>query len=51
MGILAGTLDQPTTLETIGHVFVGEKCDFAEIAGDAPQFEGSSDGALEGDEL
>ncbi len=50
MGILAGTLDQPTTLQTIGHIFVGEKCDFAEIAGDAPQFQGSSDGAIEGDE-
>ena len=51
MGILAGTLDQPTNLQTISHIFVGEKCDFAEIAGDAPQFAGSSDGAVEGDEL
>ena len=50
-GILAGTLDQPTGLTTIGHIFVAEKCDFSEIAGDAPQFQGSSEGALEGDEL
>ena len=50
-GILAGTLDQPSGLETIGHNFVAEKCDFTEIAGAAPRFEGSSQGALEGDEL
>ena len=50
-GILAGTLDQPSGLRTMGHIFVAEKCDFTEIAGDAPQFAGSSDGALEGDEL
>jgi len=50
-GILAGTLDQPTGLATIGHIFVAEKCDFTEIAGDAPQFDGSSGGAIEGDTL
>lgn len=50
-GILAGSLDQPSGLRVIGHIFVGEKTDFTEIAGDAPQFEGSSEGALEGDEL
>ncbi len=50
-GILAGSLDQPTRLRTIGHIFVGEKCGFTEIAGDAPQFDGSSDGMIEGDEL
>ncbi len=50
-GILAGSLDQPTGLRTIGHIFVGEKCDFTEIDGDAPQFDGSSQGAIEGDEL
>ena len=50
-GILAGTLDQPTGLATIGHIFVDEKCDFIEIAGDAPQFDGTSSGAIEGDEL
>lgn len=50
-GILAGSLDQPTGLKTIGHIFVGEKADFTEIAGGAPRFEGSSEGALEGDAL
>ena len=48
-GILAGTLDGPTGLKTIGHIFVGEKCDFYEITDGLPQFEGSSDGALAGD--
>ncbi len=50
-GILAGTLDQPTGLATIGNIFVAEKCDFTGIAGDAPQFAGSSKGALGGDTL
>ncbi len=50
-GILAGSLDQPTGLRTIGHIFVGEKSDFTEIDGDAPQFDGSSQGAIQGDEL
>ena len=50
-GIVAGTLDQPTGLKTIGHIFVAERCDFTEIAGEAPRFEGSSEGALEGDAL
>ncbi len=50
-GILAGTLDQPSGLETIGHIFLAEKCDFTEVAGAAPRFEGSSQGALDGDAL
>ena len=45
-GIVAGTLDGPTGLQTIGHIFVGEKADFYEINDGLPQFEGSSDGAL-----
>ena len=51
IGILVGTLDAPDGLRTIGHIFVTEKRHFIEIAGDAPQFDGSSDGALEGDAL
>ena len=51
MGIVAGSLDQPTELETIAHIFVAEKADFVEITGDAPQFEGSSHGEIEGDDL
>lgn len=50
-GIIAGTLDQPTQLKTIGHIFVGEKSDFYEILDNAPQFDGSSDGELKGDAL
>ena len=48
-GIVAGTLDNPTGLKTIGHIFVAEKADFYEIGDDLPQFEGSSDGKLAGD--
>jgi len=48
-GIVAGTLDGPTGLKTIGHIFVGEKSDFYEISDDLPQFEGSSSGALADD--
>lgn len=49
IGIIAGSLDAPTELKTIGHIFVGEKSDFYEIRDDAPQFEGSSSGELSGD--
>lgn len=48
-GIVAGTLDMPTTLETIGHIFVSEKPDFYAISDDLPQYPASSDGALPGD--
>ncbi len=48
-GIVAGSLDQPTGLQTIGHIFVAEKSDFYEITDGLPQFEGSSDGQLVGD--
>lgn len=45
-GIIAGTIDRPTALHTIGHIFVTEKSDFYEIADDLPKFEGSSKGQL-----
>ncbi|MEX2498489.1 MAG: GFA family protein [Wenzhouxiangellaceae bacterium] len=48
-GIIAGTLDGPTGQKTTGHIFVGEKCDFYEIADDLPQFDGSSRGELVND--
>lgn len=48
-GIVAGSLDGPTGLKTIGHIFVGEKCDFYEINDGLPRFEGSSSGELAGD--
>ena len=45
-GIIAGTLDGPTGLRTLGHIFVSEKCDFYEITDDLPQFPGLSNGKL-----
>lgn len=48
-GIIAGSLDQPTHLKTMGHIFVGEKSDFYEITDKFPQFEKSSNGALVND--
>ena len=48
-GIIAGSLDVPTGLKTMGHIFVGEKSDYYEISDDLPQFEGSSEGGLAGD--
>ena len=45
-GIVAGSLDGPTGLKTIGHIFVGEKPDFYEIDDDLPQYEASSAGEL-----
>ena len=48
-GIIVGSLDCPTGLKTIGHIFVGEKPDFYEIEDDLPQFVGSSNGEFVGD--
>lgn len=48
-GIVAGSLDDPAGLRTIGHIFVGEKPGFYEISDELPQFEGSSNGRIEGD--
>ena len=48
-GIIAGTLDMPTGLKTIGHIFVAEMSDFYQIEDNLPQFSGSSDGQLPGD--
>ena len=50
-GIVAGTLDPPTGLTTMGHIFTGEKSDFYDLSDELPKFEASSDGALEGDRL
>lgn len=49
IGILAGSLDQTANLETIGHIFVGERATFDDIADQKPQFEGSSEGNLPDD--
>ncbi len=50
-GIIAGSLDCPTELKTIGHIFVSVKSDFYEINDDIQQFQASSNGKLEGDYL
>ena len=50
-GIVAGTLDPPSGLKTMGHIFTGEKCDFTDLSDELPKFEASSEGALEGDRL
>ncbi len=50
-GIIAGSLDCPTDLKTIGHIFVSDKSDFYEINDDIQQFQASSNGKLEGDYL
>jgi hypothetical protein len=50
-GIIAGSLDYPTGLKTIGHIFVGDKSDFYQINDDFQQFQASSNGKLEGDYL
>jgi hypothetical protein len=43
-GVTAGSLDVPTGLVSIGHIFVGEKTDFYEIHDTLPAYEGSSGG-------
>ena len=48
-GLVAGRLDQPTHLKTIGQIFTDEKADFVDLSDGVPIFAGSSDGALEGD--
>ena len=48
-GILAGSLDDTSGLETIGHIFVAEKAQFYDITDEIPQFPGSSMGQLDGD--
>ncbi len=49
IGIVAGTLDLPTGLKTMGHIFVAEKADFYHLDDDLPQFAGSSKGQLPND--
>ena len=45
--IAAGTLDPPSGLVTIGHIFTAEKGDFYNIADDLKQFPGSSGGKMD----
>ena len=48
-GIVAGSIDSPTRLKSMGHIFVAEKADFYDITDDLPQYEGSSKGELVND--
>ncbi len=48
-GIIAGSIDGPTGLKTMGHIFVGEKADFYAITDSQPQFDQSSNGELPND--
>ncbi|MFA0813140.1 GFA family protein [Microbulbifer epialgicus] len=48
-GIIAGSLDGPTGLKTMGHIFVSEKSDFYDIEDKYPQFQESSNGQLVND--
>jgi len=49
ISIAAGTLDGPTGLATVGHIFVTDAGDYYAIADDLPRFAGSDEGALDGD--
>lgn len=46
IAIAAGTLDSPTGLKTIGHVWVSQAGDYYEITDDLPVFEESHGGQL-----
>ena len=46
IAISAGTLDAPTGLNTIGHVWVSQAGDYYEITDDLPKFDESHEGQL-----
>jgi hypothetical protein len=41
ISIAAGTLDEPTGLHTVAHIFVDSKGDYYDLADDVPRFEAS----------
>jgi hypothetical protein len=49
IGVAAGTLDGPTGLTTVGHIYVADAGDYYAIGDDLPRFAGSDEGALDGD--
>jgi hypothetical protein len=51
VGIAAGTLDAPTGLATIGHIYVADAGDHYAIGDDLPRFAGSDGGALDGGDV
>jgi hypothetical protein len=44
MVIMAGTLDGPTGLRTVAHIFADDAGDYYEIYDDLPQFTGGDHG-------
>lgn len=49
LSIAAGTLDAPTGLATVGHIYVASAGDYYQIADDLPQYPASDRGALDSD--
>jgi hypothetical protein len=47
ISVAAGTLDDPTGLSTIGHIYVAHRGDWEVIADGLPQFADGDDGALD----
>ncbi len=47
VSIAAGTLDGPTGLVTIGHIYVADAGDYYAITDDLPRFPGTDGGALD----
>lgn len=45
--VAAGSLDQPSGLKTIGHIYAAEKADFYDTGDGLPSFEGSAGGAMD----
>jgi hypothetical protein len=46
IAVAAGSLDEPTGLKTVGHIWVSQKADYFDITDDLPQFARSHDGKL-----
>jgi hypothetical protein len=46
IAVAAGSLDEPTGLKTLGHIWVSQKADYWEITDGLPQFAQSHDGRL-----
>ncbi len=49
ISIAAGSIDQPSGLRTIGHIYAVDVPDYYAIGDDLRRFPGTSGGALEGD--
>jgi hypothetical protein len=49
VSIAAGTLDAPTGLATVGHIYTAEAGDYYAVVDGLPRFAGSDGGALDSD--